>query len=73
MNELEKKIRRYKLDKLLLLLARQSREMLRNNIYMKNIEWKRSLSRGLSQKVQQALPAWGLADMSYLEIKHSND
>lgn len=73
MNELERKIRRYKLDELLFLLAKQSREMFQNNIYIKYIEWKRSLGHGLSQKVQQPLPAWGLADLSYLAIKHSND
>lgn len=73
MNELERKIRKYKLDELLLLLAKQSREIFQNNTYMKKIEWKRSLGKSLLQKAHQVLPAWGLADLSYLAIKNSND
>lgn len=72
MNELERTIKQYKLDELLLLLAKQSREMYLSSNYKNKLEYKRLLG-GVSQKVTQELFAWDLADLSNLAIKHSSD
>lgn len=72
MNELEREIKKYKLDELLILFADQSKELFLNNIPFKEVEWKRYIG-GLLQVFKQPLPAWGLADLSCLAIKLSND
>jgi hypothetical protein len=72
MNELEKEIRKYKLDSLLLLLAESSRDLYLKHAFMEEVEWKR-LVGGFLQIFKQLLPVWGLADLSYIAIQHSND
>lgn len=72
MNELGREIKRYKLDDLLILLADQSKELFLNKLPFKEVEWKRYVA-GFLQVFKQPFPAWGLADLSYLAIKLSND
>lgn len=72
MNELEKEIRKYKLDELLFLLAELSRELYLSNNFMKEVEWNRYFGDSLFG-FKQWLPAWSLADLSWLAIQHSND
>lgn len=62
MNELERNIKRYKLDELLFLLAKQSREMYLTNISIKEIEYKRVLFGMFLQKATQPLPAWEILE-----------
>lgn len=72
MNELERKIRKYKLDELLLLLARLSRNIYKKRAFYHEVERKSYLG-GFSQKKRQILPAFALADLSYIAINNSND
>ncbi|MBM4146178.1 MAG: hypothetical protein FJ240_07870 [Nitrospira sp.] len=72
MNELERAIKKYKLDNLLILLADQSKELFLNKEFFKYVEWKQYIG-GLLQVLKQPMTAWGLADLSYLAIKLSNE
>ena len=72
MDDLAKEIRKYKLDALLLLLAELSRDLYSSRNFMKEVEWNRYMSGSLFG-FKQWLPAWSLADLSYLAIQNSND
>ena len=72
MNELEKEIRKYKLDDLLLLLSDISKKMYRDRTPITQILLR--IKRGsISCVATQAFAAWSLADMAYAAIKVSND
>ncbi len=69
---LEKEIKKFKLDELLLSLAELSREIFLNDDFLKKVTWQRRVG-GLLQKFEQLIPAWVLADISYTAIRNSND
>ncbi len=72
LDEIEKEIKKYKLDELLYSLAELSREIFLKGNFLKTVTWYSSLG-GFSQKFEQLIPAWVLADLSCMAIKKSND
>jgi hypothetical protein len=72
MNELDRELKKYRLDSLLILIAEQSRELFRERIAYKEVQWGR-LVGGLTQRFRQFLTAWSLADLSLAAIRVSND
>jgi hypothetical protein len=72
MNELEQSLKKYKLDELLILLAKKSLELYIKGEFIEKVEWVRVIG-SFQQSFRQLLPVWGLAELSYLAIKNSND
>ncbi len=72
LEELEKEIKKFKLDELLYCLAELSREIFLSNGFFKKVIWDIPLG-GFQRKYEQWIPAWVLADLSYAAIKSSND
>jgi len=72
MNEIERELKKYKLDVLLTLLANLSKELFSNKVAFKVLEWKRPIG-GFLQTFKQILSAWNLADLSFMAIRSSND
>jgi len=72
LDELDKEIKKYKLDDLLFSLGELSREFFINDDFIKIVPWQRRIG-GLIQTFNQMIPAWVLADLSYIAIRNSND
>lgn len=71
MNDLEKAIRKYKLDDLLFLIAEISRDMYQNKKFLKDVIWKNRVNTLIT--FRHFFVASDLVDLSYYAIKNSND
>lgn len=71
-DELDLELKKYKLDDLLVLLAKKSQEMYKQGVAIEKVVWRHPIG-GLVQKESQLMPVWGLAELSYRAIKNSND
>ena len=70
--KLRKELKKYKLNELLFSLAELSREIYLNDDFCKIVQWHQPRFGGI-QKFEQMIPAWVLADLSYMAIINSND
>lgn len=70
--DLEKEIKKYKLDDFLVLLSEFSRDLFNSHKSYKEIEWRKPIGPGF-QLAKQLLPAWALSDLSLAGIIYSND
>lgn len=72
LDELDKEIKKYKLDDLLFSLGELSREIYINDDFIKIVPWQRHIG-GLIQTFKQLIPVWVLSDLSYIAIRNTND
>jgi hypothetical protein len=71
-NELDRELKKFKLDSLLLLIADETKNIYMDGGWKKDVHWIREVG-GYTQTFDQVMPIWGLAELSYCAIKNSND